>query len=184
MSISQWESMTEGNRGAFLAIYESHYQALFSYGFTLTASRDQTKDFIQELFLEIWNKRASVNKDVINVRAYLFTWLRRMIFKENKRLKSEHCTDEMIDNLSPDVLPYEDLLIAFQQSEEKKIELAAALKKLTKKQLEIIKLKFFDNLSYAEIALQTSLSQRTVYNLVYEALRHLRVCLRLLLFYI
>ena len=84
MSISQWESMTEGNRGAFLSIYESHYQALFSYGFTLTASRDQTKDFIQELFLEIWNKHASVNKDVINVRAYLFTWLRRMIFKENK----------------------------------------------------------------------------------------------------
>jgi RNA polymerase sigma-70 factor (ECF subfamily) len=107
-----------------------------------------------------------------------------MILKEIKRLKSEHCTDEMIDNLSQDVLPYEDLLIAFQQSEEKKIELKAALKKLTKKQLEIIKLRFFDNLSYAEIALQTSLSQRTVYNLVYEAIRHLRVCLRLLLFYL
>ena len=184
MSISQWESMTEGNRGAFLSIYESHYQALFSYGFTLTASRDQTKDFIQELFLEIWNKHASVNKDVINVRAYLFTWLRRMIFKENRRLKNEHCTDEMTDTLSQNVLPYEDLLIAFQQSEEKKNELAAALKKLTKKQLEIIRLRFFENLSYEEIAIQTSLTQRTVYNLVYEAIRHLRVCLRLLLFYI
>jgi len=67
-----------------------------------------------------------------------------------------------------------DLLIAFQQSEEKKDQLRNALKKLTKKQLEIIRLKFFDNLSYAEIAAKTSLAPRTVYNLIYEGIRHLR----------
>ena len=69
---------------------------------------------------------------------------------------------------------YEELLIAFQRSEEKKDQLTIALKNLTKKQLEIIKLKFFENLSYAEIAVETSLAPRTVYNLIYEAIRHLR----------
>ena len=184
MSISQWESMTGGDKAAFLSIYESHYQALFSYGFTLTASKEQTKDCIQELFFEIWKKHSLINKDVINVRSYLFTWLRRKIFKELKRLDGEKCSNELIDNFPDKVLPYEDLLIAFQQSEEKKDQLSAALKKLTKKQLEIIRLKFFENLSYEEIAIKTSLTQRTIYNLVYEAIRHLRVCLRLLLFYI
>ena len=176
--------MTGGDREAFLSIYESHYQALFTYGFTLTSNREQTKDCIQELFLEIWNKRNAINKDVINVRSYLFTWLRRKISKEFKRLESEKCTDELMGNFPDKVLPYEDLLIAFQLSQEKKDKLAAALKRLTKKQLEIIRLKFFENLSYEEIAIQTSLTQRTVYNLVYEAIRHLRVCMRLLVFYI
>ena len=176
--------MTGGDRDAFLSIYESHYQALFSYGFSLTASKEQTKDCIQELFLEIWNKHDSINKDVVNIRSYLFTWLRRKISKEFKRLDGEKCTSELIDNFSDNVLPYEDLLIAFQQSEEKKDKLSAALKKLTKKQLEVIRLKYFENLSYEEIAVKTSRTQRTVYNLVYEAIHHLRECMRLLLFYI
>jgi RNA polymerase sigma factor (sigma-70 family) len=166
MKMNEWSSMTEGDRDAFLSIYECHYQALFSYGFTLTANTELTKDCIQELFLEIWKKHGTINKEVKNIRAYLFTWLRRKIFKELARLAGEKCTDELIENFTQNILPYEDLLIAFQQSEEKKDELRAALKKLTKKQLEIIRLKFFENLSYAEIAGKTSLSQRTVYNLI------------------
>ncbi len=69
---------------------------------------------------------------------------------------------------------YEDLLIAFQNTEEKKEKLARALNNLTKKQIEIIRLKFFENLSYAEIAAKTSLTTRTVYNTIYEAIRNLR----------
>ena len=181
---NEWSCMTGGDTDAFLSVYECHYQALFSYGFTLTANSELTKDCIQELFLEIWKKHATINKEVENVRAYLFTWLRRKIFKELARLNGEKCTDELIKKFSQNILPYEDLLIAFQQSEEKKDRLRTALKKLTKKQLQIIRLKFFDNLSYEEIAAKTSLKQRTVYNLIYEAIRHLRVCMKLLVFYI
>jgi len=181
---NEWSCMTGGDTDAFLSVYECHYQALFSYGFTLTANSELTKDCIQELFLEIWKKHATINKEVENVRAYLFTWLRRKIFKELTRLDGEKCTDELIKKFSQNILPYEDLLIAFQQSEEKKDRLRAALKKLTKKQLQIIRLKFFDNLSYEEIAAKTLLKQRTVYNLIYEAIRHLRVCMKLLVFYI
>jgi RNA polymerase sigma-70 factor (ECF subfamily) len=180
MKMTEWGCMTGGDRDAFLSIYECNYQALFSYGFTLTANTELTKDCIQELFLEIWKKHGTINKDVKNTRAYLFTWLRRKIFKELARLDGEKCTDELIKNFEQNTLPYEDLLIAFQQSEEKKEKLRAALKKLTKKQIEIIRLKFFDNLSHAEIAAKTSLTQRTVYNLLYEGMRHLRTCMRVL----
>jgi RNA polymerase sigma-70 factor (ECF subfamily) len=176
MKIDEWRCMAGGDKDSFLTIYECHYQALFSYGFSLTANIELTKDCIQELFLEIWKKRGTITKDVTNVRAYLFTWLRRKIYKELARLEGEKCTDELIKNFEQNILPYEDLLIAFQHSEEKREQLRAALKKLTKKQLEIIRLKFFENLSYAEIAAKTSLKQRTVYNLIYEALRQLREC--------
>lgn len=167
-----------------MTLYKSQYQALFCYGFSITADRELTKDCIQELFLEIWNTRSSLTKEVKNVRSYLFTWLRRKISHEFVRLEKEKLSDDLPEELIYAQASYEELLIAFQQSEEKKEELRLALKKLTKKQLEIIQLKFFDNLSYAAIAAQTSLTPRTVYNLVYQAIRHLRLTMRFSLIYI
>lgn len=180
MLANTWGRMTGGDKDAFLILYQSHYQALFCYGFSLSADRELTKDCIQELFLEIWKTRSSLNKEVKNVRSYLFTWLRRKIGRECARLAKEKVADELAEDYPFLQLSYEELLIAFQQSEEKKERLRAALKKLTKKQMEIIKLKFFENLSYRTIAAQTSLTPRTVYNLIYEAIRHLRESMKVI----
>ena len=125
------------------------------------------------MFLEIWKTRNTLNKDVGNIRSYLFTWLRRKINAALSRLAKAKSLI-LKQDASLNQASYVELLVAFQQSEEKKEELRDALKKLTKKQLEIIRLKFFENLSYAEIAAKTSLAPRTVYNLIYEAIRHLR----------
>src|SRR5580700_5303016 len=152
MTMTTWGLMTRGDKEAFLTLYQSHYQALFSYGFRLSIDRDLTKDCIQELFLEIWNTRPSLNKEVKNVRTYLFTWLRRKISRELSRLAKENCAEGLDEEFPVIQSSYEELLIAFQESEEKKEKLRAALKKLTKKQLEIIRLKFFENLSYQAIA--------------------------------
>jgi RNA polymerase sigma factor (sigma-70 family) len=176
--------MTGGDREAFLALYQSHYQALFCYGFSLSADKELTKDCIQELFLEIWNKRPSLEKEVRNVKSYLFTWLRRKISRELARILKEKTGQHTIEEFPIAQASYEELLIAFQQSEEKKEQLRAALKKLTKKQLEIVKLKFFENLNYQAIAGKTSLTPRTVYNIVYEAVRHLRESMRLIVLYL
>ncbi|MDQ6902922.1 MAG: sigma-70 family RNA polymerase sigma factor, partial [Bacteroidota bacterium] len=67
-----------------------------------------------------------------------------------------------------------ELLIAFQQSEEKKEQLSRALSTLTAKQLEMVRFKFFENLSYAQISEKTNLTTRTIYNLIYEAISRLR----------
>jgi RNA polymerase sigma factor (sigma-70 family) len=168
-----WKYMLEGDQNAFLNIYNYYYPSLFRYGFCLSKDKELTKDCIQELFLELWNKSATVNKNVQDIRAYLFTWLRRKINKAiltsvQQNQKRVFLAEE---NQEPS---YEELLIAFQNDETKKQKLKEALRCLTKKQLEVIKLKYFDNLSYEEIACKTSLASRTVYNIIYEALRRLR----------
>lgn len=166
--------MIDGDKDAFIAIYHKHYKALYYYAFSITADREFSKDCIQELFLDIWNKRQTLNNDVENVQSYLFTWLRRKISrKQSQQLKVKFIEQTgTVDELKE--YSYEDLLIAFQQTEETKEQLKKALNMLTKKQLEIIKLKFFENLSYNEIAEKTSLSIRTVYNLVHEAINRLK----------
>lgn len=173
--------MIKGDKEAFLTIYHNHFRALFYYGFSLTADRELTKDCIQELFLDIWNTRPTLNKEVENIQSYLFTWLRRKISRTQSRLLKEKSNERSrIDNDHKESC-YEELLIAFQQTEEKKEQLSRALGTLTKKQLEIIRLKFFENLSYAAISEKTSLTTRTVYNIIYEAISRLRESMTILL---
>ena len=170
--------MVRGNPDAFLALYESQYQALFSYGFSLSADREMIKDCIQEMFMEIWKTRTRLNSKVKNIRSYLFTWLRRNIFHELSRLNNEKNKQGLFESSLSNILPYEDLLIAFQQNEEDKSNLQLSLKNLSRGQMEVIRLKFFENLSYSEIAAQTKLTQRTIYNLIYQAIRLLREHMR------
>ncbi|MGH2564594.1 MAG: RNA polymerase sigma factor [Ginsengibacter sp.] len=181
MKINYWKNMVDGDKQAFLAIYQNHYRALFSYAFSLTADRDLTKDCIQELFLEIWNTRPTLNKEVENVQSYLFTWLRRKITRAQSKIAKDRISEQSAGTQEIKEFSYEELLIAFQQTEEKKEQLRNALKTLTKNQLEIIKLRFFENLSYSNISLKTSLTTRTVYNIVHKAISRLREAMTVLL---
>ena len=172
--IIYWKCMLEGDKNAFLTIYNNFYTSLFQYGFGLTKDKELTKDCVQELFLEIWNTRSSINNNVADVKSYLFTWLRRKISRTLSMQTREKSGESYRDVGDTHESSYEELLIAFQVTAYKKEKLERALSHLTKKQLEIIRLKFFESLSYEEIAVQTSLTTRTVYNTIYEALRHLR----------
>ena len=171
--IDQWKCMLEGDQNAFLKIYNLHYGALFRYGFYLTKDKELTKDCIQEVFLELWKNSAAVNKHVHDVKGYLFTWLRRKI-NSSVCYTIKQKAKESTAGPDGEELPYEELLIAFQTTEQQKERLTRALGHLTKKQLEIIKLRYYDNLSYEQIASHTSLATRTIYNTIYEALRLLR----------
>jgi RNA polymerase sigma-70 factor (ECF subfamily) len=168
-----WTEITKGSKPAFLKIYQENYKHLFSYGFSLCYDKELTKDCIQSMFLEIWSGRAVLSSEVQNVPSYLRTWLRRKI----NRSVSEKNKIDLSDNLS---LPteneksYEELLVAFQESEEQKEKVKLALRSLTPKQLDIIRLKYYENLSYEQIAERTSLTTRTVYNTVFEAISRLR----------
>ena len=171
---NNWICMKEGNKNAFLNIYQENYNALFAYGFALSRDKELTKDCIQEMFLEIWNTRTSINKEVLNVRTYLCTWLRRKMSRIQSKTIKEKSFEQYSNGCEHHELSYEELLIAFQETEEKKERLLRALNNLTKKQLEIIRLKFFENLSYTEISAKTTLNTRTVYNTIYIAIQRLR----------
>jgi RNA polymerase sigma factor (sigma-70 family) len=169
-----WKCMLEGDQNAFLNIYNYYYSFLFRYGFSLSKDKELTKDCIQEVFMELWNKSSTVNKNVQDIKSYLFTWLRRKISKAISASVQHKAKQTYFDQNDHQEPSYEELLIAFQNNESKKKKLKAALGCLTKKQLEIVKMKYFENLSYEAIACKTSLTSRTVYNIIYEALRRLR----------
>lgn len=169
MENSQWLSVLEGDKEVFLTFYRESYQSLYSYGFRLCGNKELTKDCVQELFLEIWKSRHTLNPEVKNVPSYLMTWLRRILSRQ-MIIASKQNTYILNSDNSLNEPSYEDLLIIQQDDEVKRKQLRSALLQLTPSQLNIIRQRFFEKKSFQEIAEENDLAKQTVYNVVYKAL--------------
>ncbi|MDE3142658.1 MAG: sigma-70 family RNA polymerase sigma factor [Bacteroidota bacterium] len=154
-------------------MYKAYYQFLFAYGFRISADKELTKDCIHESFLEIWNNRGNL-PEVQHVGAYLKTIVRRKILKEIPKTIKQYAVDVNDEKARTIESSYEDLLILLQSNQEMKLKVQKALLHLSPKQLEVIKMKFFEGRSYAEIAEKNLSTARTVYNQIYESLKILR----------
>src|SRR5688572_26092435 len=73
-----WLDLRSGEKSALSYIYTKFFDGLYNYGSRITPDAGLTEDSIQDLFVELWNKREGLN-DVHNVKAYLFKSLRRKI---------------------------------------------------------------------------------------------------------
>jgi RNA polymerase sigma-70 factor (ECF subfamily) len=163
--------MRSGDSTALQELYNTYYQYLFGAGFSLCLDKELTKDCIQDLFLGLWAKRENM-KPVSSVGAYLRICLRRKIIdilKKEQLLEQHIPIDEYEEQFS-----YEEVIIAFQTEQETKLKLEKALTQLTKKQKEVIRLRFFENKNFEEIAVLLNSEPRTIYNHMYEAMKMLR----------
>jgi RNA polymerase sigma factor (sigma-70 family) len=76
------------------------------------------------------------------------------------------------------VLSIEQIIIEKQANEEKVQKLRKTLGLLSKKQKEIIYLKYYHHLDHTQIAELMNVSRQTVYNLLHETLHKLRSLLK------
>ena len=169
----QWKDITDAGESAFESLYLSLYQNLFLTGYRISGDKELTKDAIQELFLEIWNKRAQL-PDIQNVNAYFQTSLqRKIIYKIKQQRKKNH---QPLDNTVHEIpVPsYENLLIAAQDDVAEKEQFQDALKSLSPQQFEMLKLRFYKEMSYQKIAEETGKSKQTIYNQIFAAVKKLR----------
>lgn len=176
--ISLWRRIQEGDKEALFELYDDTYFHLVRYGLSVYSDSDLVKDCIGQLFLKIWDKHERLN-NVENVQSYLFTSLRRLIqdylnaeSRMNHSIRSLHAEEK-------EEVSYEEMVISRERDEELRRDLGLALQSLTPRQMELIRMKFFENLSYQEIAAISSQSVKTSYNTIYDAIKMLRLKLKL-----
>lgn len=169
-----WLLLRSSHASALEELYNGHYLGMINFGIKLTGDREFTNDCIIQLLIELWDKRKQL-PHVENVRAYLLTCLKHKIIAEIKarqtRNDSHHSLHTIQDN---EEMPYEAYLIRLQSGKAIKEKLSRALNKLTARQKELLKLRFYDKLDYDEIAKQSNISKRTAYNIIYDALKILK----------
>lgn len=171
-----WEALCLGEKDAFLNIYKGLYRTLTVFGLRIYQDTDIVTDTLNEVFLEIWEKHDALPR-VEQVERYLGTILKRKLLK---KIVLEHRLNKAIasvlrENQDQVEICYEELIVRIQSDELVKASLVMALKKLTNQQHKLIQLRFFDGLSYEQVAANSNLTVRTAYNTIHSALKILRI---------
>jgi RNA polymerase sigma factor (sigma-70 family) len=170
-----WQSIREGDRVALETLYKRHYAALFRYGIKLNPNKEQVQDCLQDLFFNIWLKKDSL-KEVTSVRFYLMKWLKREII----RMLTGKNSSQKIVSIDSDgeelgiEVELGDFLEKKDFDTQRAILIKRALADLTKKEREVVYLRFFMGLGYEEISLIMNVNYQVVMNYMHRAMKALR----------
>jgi len=166
-----WDDFLIGSKDAYGYLYGKYAGALYNYGYKIAQSRELTEDCLQDLFLTILETRERLGR-TDSIKFYLMRSLRRDIVR---KLTSEQRFDRTADDLAFTVdFHYQPTWIDRQISDEQSALLLQELNKLPPRQKEALFLKYFDNLSYEEIAGVMGLEQTSAYKIVYKAIASLQ----------
>ena len=166
-----WEDIAAGKEQAFRLVFEHYHARLYRFGMRYSYDQTLVKDAIQEVFFDLWKQRKQL-LPIRNYEAYLTQMLKYKLSKAYKKKKDAQAVNSTNEDAFG--LSYETLLIAQQENEAKQKKLERAFLKLSPRQREIIHLRFFEGLSYDEIAQRSDVRKRTVYNQIHEALKILK----------
>ncbi|WP_439556614.1 RNA polymerase sigma factor [Dyadobacter sp.] len=168
--VTRWQQFCAGDKSAFGEITELNYAPLFHYGTRFTADRDMIKDCLQDLFLSVWEKRESLS-EIAAIKPYLFQSLRNNLVRRCRRQSvfSEIGLNEPFDDISP-----ESDWIINETDHLTSTRLRQAIDSLPKRQREALYLKYYENLSYEEIAEIMGLQRQAVANYLQYGIQKLR----------
>jgi RNA polymerase sigma factor (sigma-70 family) len=165
--------LQQGDEAALAALMKMYYDDLYHYASRFTKDHGLIKDCIQEVFISLWQRRETIGA-IISPRYYFLRAIK------NKTLKSLHKNIREISSAAFEEYEFlcefsiEKIIIEKQISEEKGLKLRNALSILSKRQKEIIYLKYYQYLDHGQIAELMNISRQSVYNLLHEAIQKLR----------
>lgn len=161
----------QNSNDALFSIMTLYYNDLFRYGIRFTADVENTKDIVNQFFLHAWERREKF-VTAGNIKAYLLVSFKRFLINDlRKSFPFKSVADYPEDPMEHS---YEDYIICFEENEALKKALYESIQVLPPRQKELLMLRFYENMSYEDIAEKNSLAIRTVYNKIHLALKRLR----------
>lgn len=153
--------------------YESFRIHFMNMGLKLGYKEDEINDFINQFYLDLLEKNVN-SSSIINPRAYLsVAFKRKLIDHYRKNGKSQFINAEDIIN-EMEIPSVQETLEQMQANTELIDKIREAYQKLPARCQKVIDLKFYKGLSTEQIAAQTGLSKRTIYNNMFEGVKLLR----------
>lgn len=169
-----WNAFRKGSRDAMDYIFKQHASNLFAYGAKFSRDQGMVLDCIQDLFVELWNRRQRLS-ETNSIKFYLLKALRRRIARTMHGVKRfEAITGDVVYLEEKINFSAEHLLVLQETEQFRKARLKRAIEGLTKRQRESIYLKFFQGLDNEAISSVMGLSLGSVNTLVSQAIRALR----------
>lgn len=164
-------SLKKGDKIAFEFLYDQYWKQLFGVALKFLGSPDESKDIVQELFVELWMK-----KDFLLIKTSLSGYLHKALKNRilntirSKTVKEKYVNLLMKESLNQNFeetehyLNFKALDKAFQNE----------IDALPEKCAQIFRLNKIENYSIPEIAKKLDLSPQTVKNQLQKATKRIR----------
>ena len=160
----------EGDVEAFDAIYNNYSKKLFHFALALIKDEDISKDLVQEVFVNLWEKRGQVNLN-LNFDNYIFTIVYNSIRKFFRKKSIETKFIDQLSKNSPEIIESVDGIVIYNEL----LELATrTIENLPPKRKAVYKLSRQEGLKIKEIADKLNISTRTAENHLAKALKYLK----------
>jgi RNA polymerase sigma factor (sigma-70 family) len=171
-----WDAFLEGDDKAFAGIYYAFVNPLLTYGKKLTRDHEMLHDVLQDVFMDLYQKRNKHHTSISNPKAYLFIAVKNNLLKkllQNRKFNGEKLDDSMMGEFNIEY-SFQDQQISREISEEKRMRLQQAIVSLSPRQKEIIYLRFEEELRYKEIAELMNITIESARKQLYRAFLSLR----------
>lgn len=160
--------LSEGSQASYTVIYDRYSELLFRHAYNMLEDRAEAEDVIQEVFLMLWTKRTEMT-GTRSLSAYLYSSVRNRILNH---LSHQKVIDKYLSNTIPPATGY----ATDERLREK--ELAAVIEKelaaMPPKMREIFLLSRDQQLSHKSIGEALNISDKTVKQQVYKAVKLLK----------
>lgn len=172
--VNLWVSFKKGDRDSFEKIFQQYYSLLISYGRKFTTDRYLIEESAQDLFLKLWNNRYTLSVPA-SVKPYILKSFRSVLFRKLQKMSVS--TLEQLDEGRYTFcleVAHDQKVIDDEKEKEKKNKIEISLRKLTSRQREAVYLRFYQDLTYEEIAEVLHIEIGGTYKLLYRALERLK----------
>lgn len=172
VSLYEWSSFKAGDWNAYAKLYDRYYGLLNNYGHKFTRDASLIEDTVHDLFVKLWNNRAGLGEPE-SIKNYLYKSLRHILFRKLKWQSRFSLMPEEDYTFNVE-LSHDSMLILAEEELALQQNIKAVLGKLPARQQEVVFLRFYEGLSYEEIAEVMVISITSVYKVWYKALENLR----------
>lgn len=168
------QRVVEGERAAFTVLYSRYINSLYRYIYLFTKSKETSEDIVQNVFIKIWERRASL-KNLSSFKAYLYHCAKNLMLDEIRRnqvrekvfLIVKDGMEEAVDELEADIMYGEYYQLAQQ-----------AIDMLPEKRRQIVEMRIKEDLSLDEIAAKLNISKFVVKKQMYMGLHFVKSYLK------
>ena len=167
----QLARLRAGDHAAFETLFRTHYPAVAGFAYSYVQARDQAEEIAQNVFVALWDRHTRLEIKQ-SLRAYLLASVRNEALNRSARARVEQRWYEgaLHDTEQAAVPPVDEALISAELTEQ----VRAAIAELPPGCRRVLQLRWYDQLSHAEIASVLAISVKGVENQLARAKRLLR----------
>ncbi|MDO9152568.1 MAG: RNA polymerase sigma-70 factor [Paludibacter sp.] len=166
--------LREGNHLVFGKLFDTCYEPLCRYAYSILRDMDDAEDVVQKTFCKLWDQHED-----LNIQSSINSYLYRIVHNDclnTIHQKTSHQSHNLVYLSSSDGIVNSTIEHIESSDLQKAIDLALA--GLPPQCRRVFELSRMEQLSYSEIATQLNISTNTVENHISKALKLLRVELK------